>query len=54
MTRTMMFQTAPALNLPMGIVYAIIPVSGVLMLLYLIRDSLVLFAENRKTRGKEA
>jgi TRAP-type C4-dicarboxylate transport system permease small subunit len=54
MTRTMMFQTAPALNLPMGIVYAIIPVSGVLMLLYLIRDSLVLFAENRNARGKEA
>lgn len=53
MTKTMMFQTAPALNLPMGIVYVIIPVSGVLMLLYLIRDSLILFAEHKKSPGKE-
>ncbi len=45
MSRKMMFQTAPALGVPMGMVYAIIPISGILMLLYLIKDTAALFSE---------
>jgi TRAP-type transport system small permease protein len=39
MTTMMMFQTSPGLNIPMGVVYAVIPFSSCLMLLYLIRDT---------------
>ena len=47
MTKVMMFQTSPALGVPMGYVYLIIPVSGVLMLLYFIRDVLNIFNRNK-------
>ena len=47
MSRKMMFQTAPALGIPMGAVYFIIPLSGILMLLYLIKDTAALFSERR-------
>lgn len=40
MTRTMTFQLSPGMELPMSCVYAVIPVSCVLMLLYLVRDTL--------------
>ncbi len=40
MTSTMTFQTAPALGISMSWVYAIIPASGLLMLLYLIKDTI--------------
>jgi len=43
MVKIMMFQTSPALHMPMGYVYLIIPVSGVLMLLYFIRDTINIF-----------
>jgi TRAP-type transport system small permease protein len=39
MTTMMMFQTSPGLSIPMGVVYAVIPLSSCLMLLYLIRDT---------------
>jgi len=40
MTETMSFQTAPGLGIPMSWVYIIMPVSGVLMLLYHIKDTM--------------
>ncbi len=40
MTQTMTFQTAPALGISMSWVYCIIPISGFLMLLYLIKDTI--------------
>ncbi len=39
MTSMMMFQTSPALEIPMGVIYAVIPVSAVLLLLYMVRDT---------------
>ncbi len=39
MTTMMMFQTSPGLNIPMGVVYAVIPLSSCLMLMYLISDT---------------
>jgi TRAP-type C4-dicarboxylate transport system permease small subunit len=48
MTTMMMFQTSPALNIPMGIIYAVIPLSAVLLLLYMIRDTAAFLAGNRK------
>lgn len=39
MTSIMTFQLSPGLNLPMSWVYVVIPLSSVLMLLYLLRDS---------------
>lgn len=48
MSRMMMFQLSPALEIPMGAVYAVIPLGAVLMLLYMIRDSAAFFA----SRGK--
>jgi len=40
MTETMSFQEAPGLGIPMSWVYIVMPVSGVLMLLYHIKDSI--------------
>lgn len=39
MTSIMTFQTSPGLGLPMSYVYAIMPLSGALMLLYLAKDT---------------
>jgi len=47
MTKIMMFQTSPALGIRMGYVYSIIPVSGILMLLYFIKDIMNLFRRNK-------
>ncbi|UZP65816.1 TRAP transporter small permease [Desulfovibrio mangrovi] len=48
MTSVMTFQTAPGLGISMSWVYAIIPVSACLMMLYLIRDTITIF---KKIRG---
>lgn len=40
MTRVMTFQEAPGLGISMSWVYMILPISGVLMMLYLIKDSI--------------
>ena len=40
MAQVMSFQTSPGLDISMSYIYAVIPVSGSLMLLYLIRDTL--------------
>jgi TRAP-type C4-dicarboxylate transport system permease small subunit len=39
MTRVMTFQISPGLEIPMSWVYAVIPLSSALMLLYLIKDT---------------
>ncbi len=51
MTSIMTFQTAPGLGISMSWVYAVIPLSAALMLLYLIKDSLMII---RKLTGKKA
>jgi len=43
MTTTMTFQKSPGLDISMSYVYSIIPLSSVLMLLYLIKDTIELF-----------
>lgn len=40
MTETMTFQEAPGLGIPMSWVYIVMPVSGVLMLLYHVKDTI--------------
>lgn len=50
MTSIMTFQRSPGMDLPMSWVYAIIPVSCVLMLLYLLKDTLRIIA-NISGRG---
>ena len=49
MTETMDFQEAPGLGIPMSWVYIIMPVSGILMLLYHIKDTMRVL---RKIAGK--
>lgn len=44
MTEVMTFQESPGLQISMSYVYAVIPVSAVLMMLYLIRDTLKFIA----------
>lgn len=51
MASVMTFQTAPGLEISMSFIYAIIPISSVLMLLYLIRDTLKLFRGNDQPQG---
>jgi len=51
MTTKMMFQLAPATDLPMGVVYAIIPAGATLMLFYLIRDTARLFRSLKSGAG---
>ncbi len=54
MSRVMMFQTSPALGIPMGYVYSIIPVTGILMLLYFIKDIISIISRAKAlSRGKE-
>ena len=49
MTETMTFQDAPGLGIPMSWVYIIMPVSGILMLLYHVKDTMKIV---RKITGK--
>ncbi len=51
MSSVMMFQTAPALGVPMGYVYSIIPLSGCLMLLYLFKDTIRIISTFKRGRG---
>ena len=43
MTETMTFQTSPGLGISMSYVYFIMPLSGVLMLMYHVKDTLKIF-----------
>nr|WP_319390858.1 TRAP transporter small permease [uncultured Cohaesibacter sp.] len=43
MAQTMTFQTSPGLGISMGYVYIIMPVSGILMLMYHIKDTFKIF-----------
>ena len=43
MTEVMTFQESPGLGISMSYIYAVIPVSAVLMMLYLFRDTLRIF-----------
>jgi TRAP-type C4-dicarboxylate transport system permease small subunit len=52
MVQTMTFQTSPGLEIPMSYVYAVIPVSAVLMALYLVRDTIRLFKGEEAKREK--
>lgn len=49
MTETMTFQDSPGLGIPMSWVYVIMPISGVLMLLYHFKDTMKIV---RKITGK--
>jgi len=49
MTETMTFQESPGLGIPMSWVYVIMPISGVLMLLYHLKDTMKIV---RKITGK--
>ncbi|MCG8571222.1 MAG: TRAP transporter small permease [Spirochaetes bacterium] len=52
MSTVMMFQTAPALGIPMGFVYSIIPISGFLMFLYILKDTIDFFSKKRFSEKK--
>ena len=43
MTEVMTFQESPGMGISMSFIYVVIPVSAVLMLLYLIRDTIRIF-----------
>jgi TRAP-type C4-dicarboxylate transport system permease small subunit len=53
MTSVMTFQTAPGLGISMSSVYAIIPASACLMMLYLFKDT-VRIAKAIKNRNRPA
>ena len=53
MTSIMTFQRAPGLDIPMSWVYVIIPVSCVLMLLYLFRETLRIVRDISKSRARQ-
>lgn len=40
MTATMTFQLSPGMNIPMSYIYSVIPISSILMLLYLIKSTI--------------
>jgi TRAP-type C4-dicarboxylate transport system permease small subunit len=40
MTRVMTFQLSPGMSIPMSYIYSVIPLSSILMLLYLIKNTL--------------
>jgi TRAP-type transport system small permease protein len=52
MVQVMSFQTSPGLEIPMSYIYAVIPVSATLMLLYLLRDTLR-FLKGEDVKGEE-
>lgn len=50
---TMPNRTA-ALQMPTGLVYLAVPVGGIIMIIYLLKNTIELFKENnRKTKGRE-
>jgi len=52
MTRVMTFQISPGLEIPMSWVYAVIPLSSALMLLYLVKDSVRIFKDRSGPEGR--
>lgn len=42
MARIMTFQRSPGMNIPMSFIYAVIPLSSILMLLYLIKNTMAI------------
>jgi TRAP-type C4-dicarboxylate transport system permease small subunit len=53
MTRVMTFQISPGMEIPMSWVYAVIPISSALMLLYLIKDTVRIFKGLTGPKGDE-
>lgn len=53
MTSVMTFQTAPGLGISMSWVYAVIPLSACLMMLYLVRDTVEIFRKMRCTEDPQ-
>ncbi|NPV05035.1 MAG: TRAP transporter small permease [Syntrophaceae bacterium] len=51
MTRVMTFQMSPGMEIPMSWVYAVIPLSSVLMLLYLVKDTVRIVREWSSPKG---
>lgn len=52
MTRVMTFQISPGLEIPMSWVYAVIPLSSALMLLYLVKDTVRIFKDRSGPEGR--
>jgi TRAP-type C4-dicarboxylate transport system permease small subunit len=52
MTRVMTFQMSPGMEIPMSWVYAVIPLSSALMLLYLIKDTVRIFKGRSGPEGR--
>lgn len=52
MTRVMTFQMSPGMEIPMSWVYAVIPLSSALMLLYLIKDTVRIFKDRSGPEGR--
>ena len=52
MTRVMTFQMSPGMEIPMSWVYAVIPLSSALMLLYLIKDTVRIFKSRSGPEGR--
>ncbi|OPY05669.1 MAG: Sialic acid TRAP transporter permease protein SiaT [Syntrophaceae bacterium PtaB.Bin038] len=52
MTRVMTFQMSPGMEIPMSWVYAVIPLSSVLMLLYLMKDTVRIVREFSGPKGE--
>ena len=52
MTRVMTFQMSPGMEIPMSWVYAVIPLSSALMLLYLVKDTVRIVREFSGPKGE--
>jgi len=52
MTRVMTFQMSPGMEIPMSWVYAVIPLSSALMLLYLVKDTVRIVREWSGPKGE--
>jgi len=52
MTRVMTFQMSPGMEIPMSWVYAVIPLSSALMLLYLVKDTVRIMREFSGPKGE--
>jgi TRAP-type C4-dicarboxylate transport system permease small subunit len=52
MTRVMTFQMSPGMEIPMSWVYAVIPLSSMLMLLYLVKDTVRIVREFSGPKGE--
>lgn len=48
MAAQMMFQTSPAMGVPMGAVYSVIPISAILMILYMVKNTQDVWKSHRE------